>query len=338
MQRTLIIINMKNIILFLTLVFTSLQLAGQVRYIDERYASTMSFLNPVFVNPGATGTSGTHQMILNYKNTWATHPNSPKTFIVNYDGRVADRLGFGAMYISDRNGSLEISKVQGSLSYTIDSPTNLITAGLSGEYIKHGLSDDILDNEFIDDSDGIIRERADGNGFFDVSIGLHGLYNKKLMYGLSLPSIVSNRIDDNSTDEFDREFGFVGYVGYAYAKEGIDAVFEPSIFLKQLNYVPFHADINLLGRFVDDKFRGGLTYTIGAYEGVGFLLGITFNSMSLNYSFNSSRNEFQEYNNGTHEFSLRFDIGGQKKSSDIDNDLMKEMVPESVPVPESMNK
>ena len=336
MNSTIINIKMKNIILVLTLVLAYMNMDAQVRYIDERYASTMSYLNPVFVNPGATGTSGTHQMILNYKNTWATHPKSPKTFLVSYDGRVADRLGFGAMFMSDRNGSLEISKVQGSLSYTIDSPTNLITGGISGEYIKHGLSDDVLTDGFIDPSDVVLLERAAGNGFFDVSLGLHGLYDSKIMYGISLPSILSSRVNSEANDEIDREFGIIAYAGYKYMTEGIDAVFEPSLFVKKLNHVPTHADINLLGRFVDDKFRGGISYTAGAHNGVGFLLGLTFNSMSLNYTFNASRNNFQQYNNGTHEFSLRFDIGGQNaKGGDMME--MKEMMPESVPIKETIN-
>lgn len=328
---------MKAIIFCLTMVFTTLQLTGQVRYIDERYVSTMSFLNPVLLNPGATATAGTHQMILNYKNKWATFPGSPKTFIVSYDGPVADRLGFGAMFLSDRNGSLEISKVQGSLSYTIDSPTNSFTGGISGEFIKHGLADDVVTDVFIDNSDGIILERAEGNSFFDVSLGLHGLYDSKVKYGLALPSILSNRVDNNANDMFDRELGFVGYVGYMYMKEGVDAVFEPSIFVKKFQYIDMHADINLLGRFVDDKFRGGITYTVGADQRVGFLLGVTFNSMALNYSYNASRNEFQTYNNGMHEFSLRFDIGGQK-AMNKETIEMEEMVPESVPIRESMNK
>lgn len=337
MTKTSITIPMKQLMLCLTMVFTTMQLIGQVRYLDERYVSTMSFLNPVLLNPGATASTGTHQMILNYKNKWATFPGSPKTFIVSYDGPVADRLGFGAMFLSDRNGSLEISKVQGSLSYTIDSPTNSFTGGISGEFIKHGLADDVLTDVYIDPTDGIITERVTGNSFFDVSLGVHGLYDNTVKYGLSLPSLLSSRVDNNATDMFDRELGFVGYVGYMYRKEGVDAVFEPSLFVKKFQYVDMHADINLLGRFVDDKFRGGVTYTVGADNRVGFLLGVTFNSMALNYSYNASRNEFQTYNNGMHEFSLRFDIGGQK-TMDKGTIEMEEMVPESVPIRESMNK
>jgi len=81
-------------------------------------SNTLAFLNPVIVNPGATGYDNDHHVLLNYRNKWASFPNSPKSIILSYDGPVADRLGFGALLTTDSNGSLETSKFQGSLSYT----------------------------------------------------------------------------------------------------------------------------------------------------------------------------------------------------------------------------
>jgi len=286
---------------------------AQVRYFDERYISTLAFLNPVIVNPGATGAMGTHQIIVNYKNKWASFPDSPKSYHLSYDGPVADRLGFGVLAAADSNGALETTKIQASLSYTIESLKNKISAGFSAEYVNHGLSGEVLTHKYIDQGDAIIDERSLGNGFFDVSVGAYGLYNNTITYGIALPSLVSSRIDQNSNDVLSREIGFILNAGYIYKREGSDAVFEPSIFLKQLNHVPFHVDINLLGRFANDKFRGGITYTVQGDEKVGFIIGTAFNAMNINYSYNASRHEFQTYNNGSHEFSLRFDIGGGKK-------------------------
>lgn len=244
-------------------------------------------------------------------------------------------MGFGVLASSDSNGSLETSKLQASLSYTIESPTNKIGAGFSAEYITHGLSGDAMTHRYVDPGDAIIIDRTDGNGFFDVSVGAQGVYDNTITYGISLPSLVSSRIGD-SGDTFTREIGFIANVGYIYSKPGSDASFEPSVFVKQLNNVPFHTDINLLGRFIDDKLRGGVTYTIGGDKRLGFVLGTTFNAMSLNYSYNASRHEFQTYNNGSHEFSLRFDIGGGRKTAandgtmEMKDDVLKEKVLEGI--------
>ena len=318
---------MKYIIYIIAILFIGQHLNGQARYFDERYISTLSLLNPVIINPGATGLAGHHKITANYKNKWATFPGSPKSYFVSYDGPLVDRLGFGVLASADTNGSLETTKIQGALSYKIVSHNNIIGAGITGEYIDHSVSGDVLTNRYVDSGDGLILGRVDGNGFFDVSLGLYGIYDNTITYGISFPSLASSMISGDANDAFSREVGFIANIGYIYSPDNVDAIFEPSLIVKQLNNVPFHADINLLGRFADDRFRGGTTYTVGGDERVGFILGATFNALGLNYSYNASRHEFQTYNNGTHEFSVQIDISeraSQKEKIDMENGLLPE--------------
>jgi type IX secretion system PorP/SprF family membrane protein len=315
-NSTLLILRkqaMKNIYILLFVVFGASSLFGQnERYFDERYISDMAFMNQVLVNPGATGHDLNHSLFLSYKNTWATFEGTPKSLIISYDGPIADRLGFGGLILTDSNGDLKTTKLQGSVSYTIDTPTNKIGFGLSAEYIQHGLSADVFSGPVLD-PDVIINQNIAGTNFFDVSFGVFGVFNNKLTYGLSLPSLVSTRIDDgDSTTE--REIGYILSLGYKLDNLDANMVLEPSIMVKKLMNVPFHADINLLARFLDDKLRGGVTYTVGADETLGFIIGTRINSMNFTYSYGASRLEFQTYNNGTHELAVRFDIGGNKKS------------------------
>lgn len=303
---------MRLLLCALVSILSMAALSGQERYFDERYISSLSFLNPVLVNPGATGKDGKHNVLLNYKNDWASFEDTPKSVMLSYDGPVADRLGFGAMLITDSNGALRTSKLQGTLSYTIDSPTNVVGFGIGTEYIKHGLSNDALNNTIIDKDDPIVEDRLAGTEFFDVSFGAFGVYDGRITYGLSLPSLVSSRIDD-STSGLEREIGYIFNLGYRFDKSMKDVVFEPSIFVKKLNYVPFHADINLLGRFLDDKLRGGITYTVGADEKVGFVVGTYIGNLDFTYAYNASRHDFQTYNNGSHELSIKFRIGKSEK-------------------------
>jgi len=291
-------------ILFLAV--TGLQ-AQNERYFDERYVSGLSFLNPVLVNPGATGHDFEHRVFLTYKNTWAAFENTPKTFQASYDGPIADRLGFGALILTDTNGDLKTSKLQGSVSYTIDTPTNKIGFGLSAEYIQHGLSSDVFSDPQLDPNDPTVNDRIAGSNFFDVSFGVFGVYNGKLTYGLALPSLVSSRIDDNNTDT-EREIGYLFNLGYRIDDLSSDMVLEPSVFVKKLMNVPFHADVNVLGRFLENRFRAGITYRVGADEAIGFVLGTNVNSLQFNYAYNASRQEFQTYNNGSHEISIRIAI------------------------------
>lgn len=311
--------------LFILILFTFLvnlvfgqQRSFSERYFDERYISSLAFLNPVIVNPGATAFDKDHHLLLNYRNKWASFPGSPKSIILSYDGPVADRLGFGALLATDSNGGLETTKVQGSLSYNLDTPTNKLGFGLAGEYIQHGLTGDVLSGGNIDVLDPTVLDRLEGTNFFDVSFGVFGLYNQKLTYGIAVPSLISSRIDTDDSDA-SREIGYLFNVGYIFNELSSDIVVEPSLYIKKLMNVPFHADINLLGRFLDDKLRSGITYTVGADEKIGFLIGFAVNTLNFTYSYNASRLEFQTYNNGSHELSVRIDIGKNKVKEEVMN-------------------
>ncbi len=286
--------------------------AQNERYFDERYITGLSFLNPVIVNPGATGNSLDHNLFVSYKNNWSSFEGTPKTFMASYDGPVADRLGFGALILTDTNGDLETTKFQGSVSYTIDTPTNKIGFGLSAEYIQHGLSSDVFSDPLLDPNDPLVNDRIAGSNFFDVSFGIFGLYNGKLSYGLALPSLVSSRIDDGGGDG-EREIGYLFNLGYRIDDLDSDLVIEPSVFVKKLMNVPFHADVNVLGRFLDDRFRAGISYRVGADETLGFVLGASVNSMSFTYAYSASRLEFQTYNNGAHELAISFNLSSKKQ-------------------------
>ena len=318
-----------RIIATVIIISLSSALMGQIRYFDERYISTMSQLNPVLVNPGAIGWEDSHQLIANYRNKWATFPGSPKSFLVSYDGPLAQNLSFGAQVLSDSNGSLNLTKVQGGFSYQLNTSVNKLSVGLSGEYARHNLDSDVMNHELVDDADIRVLERLEGTGFFDVSVGIYGVYDNTITYGLVLPALVNSRLDDAITGAESREFGYMASLGYIHRAEGVDAVFEPSIIVKQVNNVPFHADINLLGRFVDNKFRGGFTYTVGADNRVGFLVGTAFNALEINYGYNLSRNEFQDFNNGSHELGLRFDIGGDRQRLEVEGKELMEGVIQS---------
>ncbi len=314
---------MRLLLCAFTLLISVVSISAQERYFDERYISSLSFLNPVLVNPGATAADGNHHVLLNYKNNWASFDKSPKSIILSYDGPVADRLGFGAMLITDSNGDLRTTKFQGTVSYSIDTPKNKIGCGIGAEYIKHALSGDALDNGLVDGNDQLIGDRLGGTSFFDVSFGIYGEYDGKVIYGLSLPSLVSSRIEDSNSG-VNREIGYIFNLGYRFDQSSSDVVFEPSVMVKKLNNVPFHADINLLGRFLDNKLRGGITYTVGADEKVGFVVGTIIGNLNFTYAYNASRHEFQTYNNGSHELSVRFDIGKKSDATSVAPASMEE--------------
>jgi len=299
------------LILF-TLIIGTISAQGP-RLIGERSIYSQHFLSPILVNPGASGFEDHQELLFNYRNSWATFPGSPRTVTFSYNGPVGNRIGIGAMLVSDKFAALETTKGQISAAYAIESPSNKVSFGLSAEYIQHRLSGSEFDNELVDENDVQIIGRLDGSQFFDVSFGAYGVYNDQIIYGLTLPTLVSSRLSDGADGSGSREFGFIANLGYRMPIEGYDVTIEPSVFIKQLMLVPFHADLNLKMQFLEERLTGGVTYTLGADEKFGFLVGTKLQTFEFLYTYNISMNTFQNYNNGSHEFSLKFNISPAKR-------------------------
>ena len=286
------------------LVLGGSSLNGQSRLFGERSAFTQYFLTPFVMHPGASGQNDYSQVVGIYRNAWASFPGSPESFAFGYDGPIGNRIGLGLLGISDSYAAFNTTKGILNLSYTIESEVNRIGFGISGEYVQHRLRSSALLNELVSSDDIEIINRLDGVNFFDASVGIYGLYKGKISYGITLPSIISQRINgDGNTG--DSEIGYIVSVGYRLEVEDKDLAFEPSIYAKKLLYVPFHVDINLKADFLNEQLTAGLTGSVGAENRVGFLIGTQLSNFGFHYSYNLSLNDFQQYNNGAHELGLR---------------------------------
>ena len=289
------------------LIAISVGVKAQSRYFDERYIYTQAQLNPQLINPGAIGSTMQHQILLNYRNKWAGIDGAPKTITLSYNGAVGNRLGIGVNVVSDRYGVLETTKGAFGLSYTIKSETNQVGFGFSAEYIKHGLSG--YGNA--DPLDPLFAAGLAGAEYFDASFGVYGIFMDKLTYGLSLPSLVSSRISDTDVTLPEREVGFILQLGYKLDVQ-TDITMTPNIIVKKLANVPTHVDLNLNFGFLQDKLIGGVSYTLGADKRLGFLIGTKIEKLNFYYSYNTSSNLIQDYNNGSHELTLGVNFGGKK--------------------------
>lgn len=284
---------------------------------EQRNVYTQHFLNPVLVNPGATGFGDDYNILINYANKWAGFDGGPRSLTLSYDGPIANRLSLGGMIFRDAFASLESIKGQLSFAYKIPADMYEVSFGLTTEYHQYGLQGSSLNSSVIDTDDPELRARLQGARFFDVSAGAYGTYNENITFGLVLPGLVRARLDDGS-GESTRTVNYVAHVGYKYDVPNYDFYIEPSFFVKQLRNTPFHTDINVKLGFMEDQLIGGLSYGIG-YDRLGFLLGTKVNNFKVFYSYNVSLEESQSYHNGMHEFTLGFTIGKPAMKPEMEN-------------------
>ena len=89
--------------------------------------------------------------------------------------------------------------------------------------------------------------------------------------------------------------------------DDLDFSFEPSVMLRNVRNVPSQIDINLMARFMDNQLTTGLSYrslgALGILLGTQLSMGETSN-IQIYYSYDVFFQQFQSYNNGSHEISL----------------------------------
>lgn len=279
-------------------------------------------INYHLINPGATGMNG-QTIMLNYISRWNAFPGNPQTFTAGYNGLVSEKIGLGAMVISDNLGSL--NKTSGVLSYAyqFDVEETRLSIGLSTGYERYKLQASALVDQGLDPNDPIIDQAAKGYDVFDAAFGVHAKLPDGFFAGVALPNLIRTRVDSDGSaadDENTLFKYFIGYAGYRKELEEYNFDFEPSLAIRKVRNAPFQVDLNMLGYYADDQLIGGFTYTIGGGNSANIILGTRINLMTIMYSYGVSFSDFQSYSNGSHEISLKFDLAHKE---DNDNGRKK---------------
>jgi type IX secretion system PorP/SprF family membrane protein len=304
---------MKKILIILTVVTATFQLAAQDESVYNHY-----LINKTLVNPAFAGALDQHQVFLNMRSQWVNFPGAPKTYSVSYNGPVLDKIGIGALIMSENIAS--INKIRAQLAYAYHYKTRNLKLGMgfSTEIHRTSLSNDVLRSGLIDKNpDNLLNDAISGRTYFDATVGIQGLVNDRFMFSIALPTLIRARLNgigvDTSTSNiqkstFLRQVNIMG----GYKIKTNDVTLEPSIMLRKSYNAPLLIDFNLMASLLDDKIKGGITFR-PSYA-LAFSIGTRISKMLLFYSYEVSTQKFQQYSSGTHEITLGFDFEAKIES------------------------
>lgn len=292
---------------------------------QEETFYTQYYVNPILINAAYAGFNGDHNISANFRNRWSSFDGSPKAYTLTYDGALTDNFGVGAQLWSERIGDINRFKFGLKSGYKLKfNDRAIISLGVSADYHRYSLSDEVLNDPNIDMSDELIARAMEGMSFLDVGLAAYGEVDNSFRFGLGLPNLVYTRInsvdptliDDDSEDFLDSYFIFLAY---EFNVPSQNFSIEPSILFKKERLVPYHTDFNVKLSFLDDKLIGGLSYEVGAGDRLGLLIGTKFSQFQVTYSYDLSFKEFQDYSGGSHELMLGVRLPKKKmeKSTDL---------------------
>lgn len=301
---------------FFTLFFGFLALAA---FSQEQAIYSQYHAFPVLVNPGYTGFDNQHQFIASYRSTWTSFPEKPNTYTLMYHGPVGDKLALGGALFSDNAGKVSTTKLQINYAFRFQLKKVRIGIGLSTEFLNRKADAALLNDPLVERNDDVLESLVDGQQLFDASLGAYAIHDDKLFFGLSLPNSIRTRLDESPTAGETETTGqnllehYIFQMGYKFDLKDQNFKLVPSITMRKIRDTPYQIDLNIQGRFLDEKLIAGLTFRPGNSGAAVCMLGTKVSQFQLFYSYDLSLSNFQRYTGGSHEVSVSYAFNRKPK-------------------------
>lgn len=304
---------MKKVLFTLILGFVALSAFAQEQAIYSQYHAF-----PVLINPGYTGFENQHQFLANYRSTWTSFPERPSTYTLMYSGPVSDKLALGGGLFSDNAGKVSTTKLQINYAFRFQIKKVRIGLGLSTEFLNRKADAALLNDPLVERNDDVLESLVDGQQIFDASIGGYASHEDGLFVGLSLPNTIRTRLDEAPVageEEASRNLleHYIFQMGYKFDMKDQNFKLIPSITMRKIRDTPYQIDLNIQGRFLDEKLIAGLTFRPGTSGAAVCMLGTKVSQLQFFYSYDLSLSNFQRYTGGSHELTVAYSFARKPK-------------------------
>lgn len=308
---------MKKILFTLIFGLSALAAFSQEQAIYSQYHAF-----PVLINPGYTGFEDQHQFIANYRSTWTTFPEKPSTYTLMYNGPVGDKLALGGALFSDNAGKVSTTKLQINYAFRFQIKKVRIGLGLSTEFLNRKADAALLSDPLVERNDDVLESLVDGQQIFDASIGGYAQHEGGLFMGLSLPNTIRTRLDEAPVageEQAGRNLleHYIFQMGYKFDLKDQNFKLVPSITMRKIRDTPYQIDLNIQGRFLDEKLIAGLTFRPGSSGAAICMLGTKVSQFQFFYSYDLSLSNFQRYTGGSHELSVAYTFNRKPKTVSV---------------------
>jgi len=268
--------------------------------------------NLTSVNPGYAGQRDVLSATAMYRNQWLGLTGAPKTLNFGIHSPLRNKkIGIGFNITSDKLGPANDTFVDGNFSYSIMLGYNKnidlsfgVKAGVQMLNTDFSLgSAEINENVF---NQGInLTSPVFGSGFY--------MHSDDWFLGFSMPNLFTTKHYNGIQNSIASErlhYYLVG--GYIYSIDS-DVYIKPSFLVKGTTGAPVIADLSV-STFFENRFTLGLAYRWGdAISGiVGFQIEKNF---YLGYGYDASTSRIADFNSGSHEIFLRYELNSSTNRS-----------------------
>ena len=285
------------------LVFITLLSLKSVAQQDPQYTQYM--YNTMSVNPAYAGQRDVLSASGLYRTQWVGIDGAPKTVTFGIHSPLENnRLGLGLNIVSDQLGPATETSMDANFSYT--SPMDILGETELSFGVKAGLH--LLDTDW---SKGIYRNP---DAAFNENVNLisptlgAGLYlhDNNWYLGLAVPNfLTTNHYDDFQESLATERIHYFLIGGYVF-DVSYDTKLKPAFLVKAVSGAPIIADLSI-NALIKDSFTLGLAYRWD--DSVSGLVGFQVSDgLYIGYAYDLTTTNLNNYNSGSHEIMLRFEL------------------------------
>lgn len=271
---------------------------------DPQYTNYM--YNTININPAYAGSRGALSIFGLHRSQWVGLEGAPTTNSFSINTPIADsKVGLGVSFVNDALGVMDENTLSVDFSYTLDlnNRGSKLSFGLKGSANLLNVAYSDL-NKYNPNDPQILNDVCNE---FTPNIGA-GIYwhTEKSYVGFSVPSFLeSTRYDNNIQSTMQQKMHYYLMGGHVFEINPM-LKFKPAFLLKAVEGAPLQADVTA-NFLIHDKFTIGGAYRWDAAWSalVGFQVT---DGMFIGYSYDSDIKALRNYNNGSHEIFVRFEL------------------------------
>ena len=288
--------------------------------------------SPVFLNPATAGFSDQQlQLFTNFRSQWLTVTDDPyRTISASVDWRMLDPeatkaasfMGAGVNFYNDKSGISQYTTniITFPINYALQvGVADHLSFGLQPAFYQRTINGDHLtwDSQWtgVEFDQGLSNNELLLNqnlniSRFDIGAGVYWR-NDNSYIGLSVPNLLTDEHYDGVQNAIAAERLHYFLIAGKVFDLSPRVKFKPAVLGKFVVGAPIIADLSANFMF-DDTLRLGLAYRWD--DSVSGLIGLQLGpKLMIGYAYDATTTRLRNFNSGTHEIMLRFELRSREK-------------------------
>lgn len=290
--------NLINTLAIIAVLMSTINVNGQQ---DPQYTQYM--YNTMVINPAYAGSKGHGSFTLLGRTQWVGFEGAPETQTFSFHSPVGKNLGLGINLMNDEIGPSEEIYFDANISYTLrTSYTGNLAFGF--RFGGRTLNIDWSRGNF-QNPDVVFNQNINNRFLPTIGAGLY-YYTEKFYLGVSVPNILrTDHYDDLIESVAVERLHYFFIAGYVFDLSD-NIKFKPTVLTKIVSGAPFSLDLSANFLF-NERFTIGLAYRWE--DSISGLINFQVSPRwKIGYAYDLTTSNFRNYNSGTHEVFLTYDI------------------------------